>query len=74
MGVLSCIGLAIYLPPTSWMRFVGWLFVGLLVYIFYGYNHSRLHHDHAAGGPPLPPGFNPEQQLPEKDVHAHRSE
>jgi basic amino acid/polyamine antiporter, APA family len=74
MGVLSCIGLAIYLPPTSWMRFVGWLFVGLLVYIFYGYNHSRLRHDHAAGGPPLPPGFNPEQQLPEKDVHAHRSE
>lgn len=67
MGVLSCIGLAIYLPPTSWMRFVGWLFVGLLVYIFYGYNHSRLRHANAAAGP-IPPDFNPEQQLPESDV------
>lgn len=72
LGVLSCIGLAVYLPPTSWMRFVGWLFVGLLVYVFYGYSHSRLRHAHAAV-PPVLPDFNPEQQLPKSDVD-HRDE
>jgi APA family basic amino acid/polyamine antiporter len=42
IGLLSCIGLMIYLPPSSWMRFVGWLAAGLVVYFLYGYRHSRL--------------------------------
>src|SRR5205807_8909262 len=28
LGALSCLGLAYYLPPRSWMRFVMWLCVG----------------------------------------------
>ena len=36
LGVISCLGLAIYLPPASWMRFIGWLGVGLVVYSTYG--------------------------------------
>src|SRR2546430_383268 len=28
LGVISCLGLAYYLPPKSWMRFVVWLAVG----------------------------------------------
>jgi APA family basic amino acid/polyamine antiporter len=71
LGALSCIGLAVYLPPTSWMRFFGWLAVGLCVYFLYGVRHSRLRHPHlipGAAGPALP-DFNPEQQLPEADVH-----
>jgi APA family basic amino acid/polyamine antiporter len=41
LGILSCIALVVYLPPASWLRFVGWLAAGLLVYALYGYRHSR---------------------------------
>jgi APA family basic amino acid/polyamine antiporter len=42
LGALSCIGLIAYLPPASWKRFGAWLVVGLVVYLGYGYRHSRL--------------------------------
>jgi APA family basic amino acid/polyamine antiporter len=42
LGVISCAGLIYYLPPSSWLRFFGWLLVGALVYLAYGYRHSRL--------------------------------
>ena len=43
LGVISCMVLAVYLPPKSWWRFVYWLLAGLAVYVVYGYRHSRLH-------------------------------
>jgi len=70
LGVASCIGLAIYLPPSSWWRFVKWFLVGIVFYAVYGYHHSRLRN--RSGGPPGPGNvrhdFNPEQHWPEKDV------
>ena len=39
LGALSCLGLAYYLPPKSWMRFVDWLILGLIVYAAYGLRH-----------------------------------
>ena len=30
------------LPATTWIRFVVWLGVGLVIYAAYGYRHSRL--------------------------------
>jgi len=73
LGILSCIFLAKYLPKESWWRFGIWLCVGMVVYLSYGYHHSRLRF--RGTRPPGPPGgsmvthdFNPEQQLPEKDV------
>ncbi len=70
LGVLSCLVLAIYLPPKSWWRFVYWLVAGMAVYVTYGYHHSRLRHP-----APVPvvalADFNPEQQLPDHDVHDH---
>jgi basic amino acid/polyamine antiporter, APA family len=59
MGIVSCLGLIYYLPPSSWWRFVGWLGVGLVIYLLYGYRHSRLRD---AG--PRPPTFNPASGLP----------
>jgi APA family basic amino acid/polyamine antiporter len=44
LGLLSCLFLIGYLPPTSWWRFFGWLLAGLVVYGLYGYRHSRLRH------------------------------
>jgi APA family basic amino acid/polyamine antiporter len=68
LGAISCIGLAIYLPPTSWWRFVKWFIAGMFVYVLYGYRHSRLR-NRLPPGPPAPGDFNPESQLPEADVH-----
>ncbi len=42
LGIVSCLGLIYYLPPSSWWRFIGWLGVGLVIYVLYGYRHSRL--------------------------------
>lgn len=42
LGVLTCVGLMVYLPPASWWRFVGWLVLGLGIYACYGHAHSAL--------------------------------
>ena len=42
LGAISCVFLARYLPSESWWRFGIWLVVGMVVYFFYGYRHSRL--------------------------------
>jgi len=42
IGAASCIFLAFYLPGGSWMRFGIWLAIGLVIYVTYGYKHSRL--------------------------------
>ena len=48
LGVVTCAGLALYLPPTSWLRFVAWLAIGLVIYFSYGFRRSRLQRAHAA--------------------------
>lgn len=42
LGAVSCLGLIYHLPETSWWRFVGWLTLGMAVYVSYGYYHSAL--------------------------------
>jgi hypothetical protein len=32
----------VYLPPSSWWRFVGWLVLGSAAYTGYGYCHSTI--------------------------------
>jgi APA family basic amino acid/polyamine antiporter len=45
LGTASCLGLMYYLPPASWWRFIGWLILGLAVYVSYGYSHSGIGRD-----------------------------
>ncbi|HEX6904751.1 MAG TPA: amino acid permease [Thermoanaerobaculia bacterium] len=40
LGAGFCIFLMVYLPPSSWWRFIGWLVLGMAVYFYYGYTHS----------------------------------
>ncbi len=40
--LLLCLYLMIDLPATTWVRFVVWLLLGLVIYFFYGRKHSRL--------------------------------
>ena len=42
IGIVLCVYLMTDLPSTTWIRFVVWLVVGMLVYVFYGFKHSRL--------------------------------
>ncbi len=42
LGILSCLYLIFYLPPTSWLRFAAWLNFGFLIYVAFGSIHSRL--------------------------------
>jgi len=42
LGVFFCGWLMFSLPKITWVRFVVWLFVGLIIYFYYGMRHSRL--------------------------------
>jgi len=42
LGVLSCTYLMSRLPWITWIRFVTWLIVGLIIYFTYGRYHSRV--------------------------------
>jgi APA family basic amino acid/polyamine antiporter len=41
-GAGACIYTMMGLPPTAWERFGIWLLLGGLIYLAYGYRHSRL--------------------------------
>jgi APA family basic amino acid/polyamine antiporter len=42
LGVGSCVYLMIQLPPLTWVRFLVWLFIGLVIYFLYGAERSGL--------------------------------
>jgi APA family basic amino acid/polyamine antiporter len=42
LGIISCLYLIYYLPPTSWLRFAAWLNLGFVIYVGYGSVKSRL--------------------------------
>ncbi len=54
LGIGFCVFLMLRLPFLTWMRFSGWLVVGVLIYMLYGRFHSRIARDAdrraAAGG------------------------
>lgn len=42
LGILVCVGLMISLGWENWIRLILWLSLGVVVYLFYGLNHSHL--------------------------------
>ena len=42
LGIVSCLYLIYYLPPTSWLRFAAWLNFGFLIFATYGSVKSKL--------------------------------
>lgn len=42
LGACSCIFLMYYLAADTWWRFIGWLVLGLSVYLAYGYTRSAI--------------------------------
>ncbi|HWO02167.1 MAG TPA: amino acid permease [Blastocatellia bacterium] len=51
LGIISCLYLIYYLPPTSWLRFAAWLNLGFVIYVGYGSVNSRLTGRHRAEEP-----------------------
>jgi basic amino acid/polyamine antiporter, APA family len=42
MTIATCLLLMAGLPIMNWLRFFGWLLIGLVIYYFYGRRHSTL--------------------------------
>jgi APA family basic amino acid/polyamine antiporter len=42
LGILSCLYLMVGLPRDTWVRLLGWMGLGLVLYFFYGIRKSRL--------------------------------
>jgi APA family basic amino acid/polyamine antiporter len=42
LGIAFAVYLMSDLPLTTWIRFVGWMVLGILIYFLYGYRHSRI--------------------------------
>jgi APA family basic amino acid/polyamine antiporter len=51
LAVLACLYLMVSLPVATWVRFVVWMVIGLIVYFLYGVRHSRLARDETAEEP-----------------------
>ncbi|MFT8872917.1 MAG: amino acid permease [Sporolactobacillus sp.] len=44
LGIIACAYLITGLSPLTWLRFVVWFLIGLVVYFGYGIRHSELQH------------------------------
>ncbi|TDD34791.1 amino acid permease [Actinomadura sp. KC06] len=42
LSVLACLFVMINLPVETWLRFLAWLGIGIVIYALYGYRKSRL--------------------------------
>ena len=42
LGIAFNLAMCLFLQPWTWVRFVGWLAIGLAIYYFYGRRHSVL--------------------------------
>jgi basic amino acid/polyamine antiporter, APA family len=55
LGVVTCAAMIFGLGFYNWMRLLGWLLVGLVIYFLYGKRHSRLDAPHP---PKMPEGIS----------------
>jgi len=49
LGIAFAVYLMSDLPLETWIRFLVWLVIGMLIYFLYGYRHSRLRRAAAQG-------------------------
>ena len=56
LAVLLCLYLMLNLTGDTWVRFLVWMALGLVVYFAYGARHSRLATSETAGAAARTPG------------------
>jgi APA family basic amino acid/polyamine antiporter len=49
LGIIACFYLILGLPEITYLRFIGWLAIGLVIYFAYGFKRSRLHKEMEGG-------------------------
>jgi APA family basic amino acid/polyamine antiporter len=42
LGALVCVGMTYFLSNKTWLRLLIWTILGMSIYAFYGFRHSRL--------------------------------
>jgi APA family basic amino acid/polyamine antiporter len=65
IGIAFAIYLMSDLPWETWVRFVVWLAIGLIIYALYGYRHSHLRREATATATPSW-AKEPETERPEE--------
>jgi APA family basic amino acid/polyamine antiporter len=72
LGILSCLMLMFSLPADNWLRLLGWLAIGFVIYFLYGRHHSvmALHTLHEAAKH----GMSPQQSLHSPHKHPEDKE
>lgn len=53
LGAATCLFLMLGLPPHTWIRFVLWLAIGLVIYFVYGHKHTSYERAVPAEGVPV---------------------
>ncbi|MCW3462452.1 amino acid permease [Chitinophaga nivalis] len=48
MGILTCVGMMVFLPLDTWLRLIIWMAIGMVIYFAYGKKHSKVR-KHEAG-------------------------
>jgi APA family basic amino acid/polyamine antiporter len=42
MGIITCVGMMLFLPGDTWIRLIVWMAIGMIIYYAYGKKHSRV--------------------------------
>ena len=42
LGIVTCLGIMVFLPADTWLRLVMWMLLGIDIYSSYGITHSKL--------------------------------
>ncbi|QRP47266.1 amino acid permease [Amycolatopsis sp. FDAARGOS 1241] len=59
LAILACLWLMLNLTVLTWLRFLAWMVLGVVIYFGYSRRHSLLGKRIAAGGKPAPAGAKP---------------
>jgi APA family basic amino acid/polyamine antiporter len=51
LGIVFAVYLMLDLPLDTWIRFVVWLALGVIIYFTYGYKHSKVRQNAINGVP-----------------------